>query len=67
MVPFELTPATVILGLVVLALVVVVVRRLMRRGTCDCAGRSDQASQGGCAGCSGCSKVDQIASDLKKL
>lgn len=43
------TPSTAIILLVVAALVVLAVRRMVRKGLCDCHG------DGGCSGCSGCS------------
>lgn len=43
------TPSTVAILLVVVALAVLAVRRMVRKGLCDC--HSDK----GCSGCSGCS------------
>lgn len=45
------TPSTVVLLLVIAALAVLAVRRMCRKGLCDCHGEGD----GACAGCSGCS------------
>lgn len=59
MLPFELTPATVVLGLVIIALAVLAVRRLVQRGTCDC---RDHCDGGGCAGCGA---VDKMVSDME--
>lgn len=48
----ELTwsPATVVLLLVIIAGIVLAVRRLFRRGLCDC---NDHCGDEGCAGCHG--------------
>lgn len=55
---FELTPATVVLGLVIVALAVLAVRRLVQRGTCDCRDHCD-------GGCAGCGAVDKMVSDME--
>ena len=45
----SLTPSTVVILLVIAALAVLAVRRMLRKGLCDC------HSDAGCSGCSGCS------------
>lgn len=63
MVPLEITPATVVLGLVIVALAVLAVRRLFKKGLCDCHGDKDHeggcsgSCSGGCSGCSGCAGI----------
>lgn len=46
-----LNAPTIALLAVILALTVLAVRRMARRGLCDC---GDHCGDGGCAGCSGC-------------
>ncbi len=67
MVPFEITPATLVIGLVVAVLALLAVRRLVRRGTCDSGGRCGSATGGGCSGCQGCAATDRMLEDMKKL
>lgn len=50
MLELEFTPSTVIILLVIAALAFLAVRRLVRKGMCDC--HDDK----GCSGCSGCAK-----------
>ena len=56
MLPIELSPATIIVALAVLALAFLAARRLHRNGTCDC--HKDAPRTGSCAGscprCAGC-------------
>ena len=64
----EFTPSTAVVGLVVLALAFLAVRRLVRNGPCDCH-KGDGAHggcAGGCAGCSGCAAADRMAADMQK-
>lgn len=63
----DMTPATVVVGLVVAALAVLAVRRLMKRGICDCHDHcGDKPAGGGCAGCSGCGAVDAMVADMER-
>ena len=68
MLVWEMTPATLVVGLIVLALAALAVRRLWRNGTCD--HRKDDprggGCAGGCAGCSGCGAADRMVADLQK-
>lgn len=68
MLAMEITPATVILGLIVAALAFLAIRRLVRNGTCDC--HKDDAHSGscasGCGGCAGCSTVDKMVADMQQ-
>lgn len=67
MVPFEITPATLVVGLAVALLALLAVRRLVCRGTCDSGGHCGGATEGGCAGCHGCAAADRMLADMKKL
>lgn len=68
MLALDLTPATVIVGLLVAALALLALRRLKRNGTCDC--HKDDARGGacggGCAGCAGCAAADRMVADLER-
>lgn len=71
MLAFDITPATVIIGLVVVALAVLAVRRLVKRGTCDChdhGGGDGGASPcaGGCAGCHDCGAAERMAAEVER-
>ena len=52
MLPLEISPATVIIGLVIAVLAVLAVRRLVRRGSC--------------AGCTGCGVADALVADIER-
>ncbi len=62
MIPFDVTPGTVVVLLVLAVLVFLAVRRLAGNGLCDCHkdngrkgdGRTASGVRGGCAGCAGC-------------
>ncbi|MEG0323861.1 MAG: hypothetical protein RR547_10315 [Raoultibacter sp.] len=58
---FEITPATIIIGLAVITLAVAAIRRMLQRGMCD---RHD----GDCAekGCAGCGAVEKMVADMEK-
>ena len=64
MLGLEFTPSTVVVGLVVLALAFLAIRRLVRNGPCDCHKGDD--AHGGCAGCSGCGAADRMVADMQK-
>ncbi|RDB62003.1 hypothetical protein C1878_09300 [Gordonibacter sp. 28C] len=67
MLSLDMNPATVVIGMIVAALAVLAVRRLMRRGTCDCHDHcGDKPAGGGCAGCSGCGAVDVMVADMER-
>lgn len=59
--PLDLSPATVIVGLVIIALAVFAVRRMTKRGLCDC--RDGECSREGCAGCGA---VDKMVADMER-
>ena len=59
-VPLELTPATVVVGLLIVAAMVWAVRRLTRRGLCDCKDHCGSAS------CSHCGAVDRMVKDMEQ-
>lgn len=65
MVPLEITPATVAVGCVIIAFAGFAIRRLMRRGACDCHDHGAGDSSGGCAGCSGCGAADRMLADME--
>lgn len=67
MLPLEITPATLVVGLAVAVLALLAVRRLVRRGTCDSGGHCGGVAEGGCSGCSGCAAADRMLADMKKL
>ena len=50
---------TVVILLVILALAVLAIRRMTRRGLCDCGDHCGDG-EGGCAGCSHCASADRI-------
>ncbi|NGM16465.1 hypothetical protein [Xiamenia xianingshaonis] len=72
MIPFDVTPGTVVVLLVLAVLVVLAVRRLTSNGLCDCHkgdGRTAGGAPGGCAGCAGCAasggcSACSVAADL---
>lgn len=61
MLPFDISPATVILGLVLIGLVVLAVRRIRRKGSCDC-------NEANCSheACSSCGAVDKMVADMNE-
>lgn len=63
MLEMQISPATIIIAAVILALVVLAVRRLFRKGTCDCKECSHSESTGGCQGCSA---VDKMLADMDR-
>ena len=52
--PLVITPATIILLAIIAVCAFLAIRRLVRRGMCDCH-ESKKGSSAGCAGCSHCS------------
>lgn len=64
MTPMELTPATIVLGLIMVALIVMAVRRLVRRGTCDCHDHCDASKDAG--GCASCGAADRLVADMER-
>lgn len=63
----QITPATVVLGLLLVALVVLAIRRLRNKGLCDHKDSCEFSSKkGGCSGCSSASKMlEKIEEDMK--
>ncbi|MEY8561859.1 hypothetical protein AALA21_02195 [Eggerthellaceae bacterium 3-80] len=64
MMPLEITPATVVLGLIIVVLALLAVKRLVKKGLCDChadkdtsGGLSGCGCSGSCGGCSGCAHM----------
>lgn len=49
-----MTPATVIILILIAAWAVWAVRRLFFRGLCDCHGDGKKKGEGGCSSCSAC-------------
>lgn len=49
-----MTPSTIVLLLIIAALAVLAIRRLTRRGLCDCHGDGKTKGSSSCAGCAGC-------------
>ncbi len=60
----NLTPATVIILLVILACVVLAVRRLVRRGLCDCNDHCEAKKH--CHGADSCSVANKMIKDMEK-
>lgn len=60
MLPLETTPATIIVGLLVIALIALAIRRVRKKGICDCGDCADQN------GCSHCSVADKMVADIEK-
>lgn len=61
----QLTPATIILLVIIAACVVWAVRRLIKKGMCDCSDHCD-----GCGsekGCSSCKAAEDMAKKLEQL
>lgn len=65
MMPLEITPATIVVGLVVIALALVAVRRIVTKGSCDCHDSGAGKASGGCAGCAGCGAADRMLADME--
>lgn len=63
MAPLEMTPATVVVLLLVLLGMVLAIRRMAKRGLCDCKGCGDECSRKG--SCS-CAAADRMVADMKK-
>jgi len=59
MLSLDITPATVIIGVVIIALVVFALRRLRKRGMCDCKDCNEKGS------CSRCDAVDKMIADME--
>lgn len=61
-----ITPATVVLMLLIAAWVVWAVRRVLGRGMCDC---HDHCGDGGCCGkrggCGGCGAVGEMVKNME--
>lgn len=62
MAPLEMTPATVVVVLVIVLGVVLAIRRMAKRGLCDCKGCGDECS---CKG--SCSAADRMVAEMKKM
>ncbi|MGI6105799.1 MAG: hypothetical protein ACOYD7_06405 [Raoultibacter sp.] len=62
MLEMQITPATIILLVVIIGLVALAIRRLTRRGLCDC--KDCAGSETGA--CQGCSAVDKMLADMDK-
>lgn len=62
MLSFDITPATIVIGLLFIMLAIFAIRRLVRRGTCDCRDHCGDASEG----CPGCGSVDKMISDMER-
>lgn len=60
MLEMQISPATIVIGLVIIGLAILAVRRLVKKGTCDC-----KECAGGEA-CSGCNSVDKMIADMEK-
>ena len=63
MAPLEMNLATVVVVLLVLLGVVLAIRRMMRRGLCDCKGCSEGCS---CKGKRACSAAERMVADMER-
>ena len=61
MMAIEINAATIIVGIIVIALVLLAIRRLRTKGLCDCKDCPQQSS-----GCKGCSSVDKMLADMEQ-
>ena len=61
MAELEMTPATIIIGLIIIALVIFAIYRLLTKGLCDCKECSHES-----ASCSGCNAVDKMLADMER-
>lgn len=61
MAPLEMTPATVIVVLLIVLGMVLAIRRMAKRGLCDCKGCGDDCS---CKG--SCSAAEKMVAEMKK-
>ncbi|HIT50816.1 MAG TPA: FeoB-associated Cys-rich membrane protein [Candidatus Aveggerthella excrementigallinarum] len=59
-VPLEVTPSTVVVGLLIVAAMAWAVRRITHRGLCDCKDHCGSKT------CSHCSAVDRMVEDMEK-
>ncbi|WP_139652030.1 FeoB-associated Cys-rich membrane protein [Raoultibacter phocaeensis] len=59
--PLMLNAPTIIISLMIVALAVLAVRRMMKRGLCDC--HDGECPSGGC---SGCGAVDKMVADMER-
>lgn len=62
MLELQMTPATIVILVVIIGMVFLAFKRLVRKGLCDCK-KCEGAKVGGCKGCS---VVDNMLSDMKK-
>ena len=65
-----LTPATIVIALLVIAWAVWAVRRLTKRGMCDCGDKCDGCSKRGAknhakSACKGCSAADDMVARME--
>lgn len=60
LVPLELTPSTVVVALLVVVAMVWAVRRIAKRGLCDC---KDHCGSGSC---SKCGAADRMVKDMER-
>ena len=64
---FSITPATVAVIVVIAALAFLAIRRLVRRGMCDCGDHCDGCSKKkGSAACISCSAADEMVARMEK-
>lgn len=65
LVPIEITPATILVAVAVIVLVVLAFRRLIVRGMCDCHDHCGDGA-GGCEGCKGCSAAADMVRKMEQ-
>ena len=64
---FSLTPTTIVILLAILALAFLAIRRLVRRGMCDCGDHCDGCSKKkGSSECRACSAADDMVARMER-
>lgn len=61
MAELEITPATIAIALVIIALVAFAIHRLRSKGLCDCKECNHESG-----GCPGCNSVEKMIADMEK-
>lgn len=61
-----ISPATIIVAFVLCVLMVFVVRRMLRRGSCDCGGRCAKSSKHSGCSCADCEPAQTMVKDIDK-
>lgn len=62
MLEIQLTPATIIFLLIIVGLIVIAIKRLTRKGLCDCKDCAGEKT----GACQSCSAIDKMLVDMEK-